>query len=106
MGHHFRSSLIRILTGFGILGASLAILPARAEATVIYCTGGPGVPKGCVVRPTATVIYCTRPGIPAGCVVRPAAGPVVVAPGAPAARAVTSTPTNRNGGVNRLGVRR
>ncbi|GGB56289.1 hypothetical protein GCM10011316_30500 [Roseibium aquae] len=103
MGHPFRLGLVRILAGFGILGASLGIVPAPAEATVIYCTGGPGVPKGCVVRPTATVIYCTRPGFPAGCVVRPAAGPVVVAPGAPAA---TSTPTNRNGGVNRLGVRR
>lgn len=88
------------LAGIGMLAATA--VPAPVDAAVIYCTGGPGVPRGCVVRPTP-VVYCTAPGLPVGCVARPVAAPVVRAP---AARAVTRTPTNRNGGVNRVGVRR
>lgn len=88
------------LAGVGLLAATT--VPAPADAAVVYCTGGPGVPRGCVVRPTP-VVYCTAPGLPVGCVARPVAAPVVRAP---AARAVTRTPTNRNGGVNRAGVRR
>ncbi len=55
--------------------------------------------------PAHAVVYCKTVGIPKGCVVRRAA-PVVV-PVAPAARAaVAPRPGNRNGGVNRAGVRR
>ncbi len=46
--------------------------------------------------PASAVVYCKTVGVPKGCVARPAA--VVVAPGVSA--------TNRNGGVNRVGVRR
>lgn len=60
------------------LGLTFTAIPASA---VVYCKTV-GVPKGCVARPTAAVA-------------RPA---VVVAPGVSA--------TNRNGGVNRVGVRR
>jgi hypothetical protein len=48
--------------------------------------------------PASAVVYCKTVGIPKGCVARPVA---------PAARAVAAPkPTNRNGGVNRVGVRR
>jgi hypothetical protein len=70
--------------------------PAPAEAAVVYCTG-PGVPRGCVVRPTpartvARVVYCTRPGYPVGCTARAGA---VVRPG---------PGVNVNGGLNGPGV--
>jgi hypothetical protein len=69
----------------------------RADAAVVYCKTV-GVPKGCVMRPTAPVarvIYCTAPGVPVGCVARPVAR---------GARAV-SVGVNRGGPVNRIGVR-
>jgi hypothetical protein len=48
--------------------------------------------------PASAVVYCKTVGVPKGCVARPVA---------PAARAVAAPkPTNRNGGVNRAGVRR
>ena len=56
--------------------------------------------------PASAVVYCKTVGVPKGCVVRPVvvapvvAKPVVVAP------RVGRSPTNVNGGVNRLGVRR
>jgi hypothetical protein len=58
-------------------------------------------------QPAAAVVYCTYVGYPAGCVAR--AG-VVLHP-RPVARAAVRTGTvgyagNRNGGVNRVGVRR
>ena len=53
-------------------------------------------------EPAGAVVYCTYVGYPANCVVR--AG-VVLRP-RPVARAVTASPTNLNGGVNRVGVRR
>jgi len=58
-------------------------------------------------RPASAVIYCTYVGYPVGCVAR--AG-VVLRP-RPVARAAVRTGTvgyagNRNGGVNRVGVRR
>lgn len=90
-------SLLPVLATFGLLAASPELSTRPAQAAVIYCKGGPGVPKGCVVRPTAPIVYCTAPGVPVGCAVRPAA---------PAARAATRTPTNRNGGINRAGPRR
>ena len=52
------------------------------------------------------VVYCTYVGYPAGCIVRPG---VVLRPrpvARAAVRATTVTPTNLNGGVNRVGVRR
>jgi len=52
--------------------------------------------------PAKAVVYCTYVGYPHGCVAR--AG-VVLRP-RPVARAVTASPTNLNGGVNRVGVRR
>ena len=58
-------------------------------------------------QPAGAVVYCTYVGYPVGCVAR--AG-VVLAP-RPVARAAVRTgtvgyATNRNGGVNRVGVRR
>jgi len=58
-------------------------------------------------KPAGAVVYCTYVGYPAGCVAR--AG-VVLHP-RPVARAAVRTgtvgyATNRNGGVNRVGVRR
>jgi hypothetical protein len=53
-------------------------------------------------EPAGAVVYCTYVGYPHGCVAR--AG-VVLRP-RPVARAVTASPTNLNGGVNRVGVRR
>ena len=58
-------------------------------------------------RPAGAVIYCTYVGYPTGCIAR--AG-VVLRP-RPVARAAVRTGTvgyagNRNGGVNRVGVRR
>jgi len=48
--------------------------------------------------PASAVVYCKTVGVPKGCVARPVA---------PAAKAVAAPkPTNRNGGVNRAGVRR
>jgi len=74
------SMMNRIIVATGLaLGLAFTTMPASA---VVYCKTV-GVPKGCVARPTAAVP-------------RPAA--VVVAPGVSA--------TNRNGGVNRVGVRR
>lgn len=73
------SMMNRIIVATGLaLGLAFTTMPASA---VVYCKTV-GVPKGCVARPTATVV-------------RPA---VVAAPGVSA--------TNRNGGVNRVGVRR
>lgn len=72
--------------------------PTPAEAAVVYCTG-PGVPRGCVVRPTpartvARVVYCTRPGYPVGCTAR-AQTRAVARPG---------PGVNANGGVNGPGL--
>ncbi len=47
--------------------------------------------------PASAVVYCKTVGVPKGCVARPAAA-AAAAPGVSA--------TNRNGGVNRVGVRR
>ena len=48
--------------------------------------------------PASAVVYCKSVGVPKGCVVRPVA---------PVAKAVAAPkPGNRNGGANRVGVRR
>ena len=66
-----------------------------AQAAVVYCKTV-GVPKGCVVRPTAEAV-----------VVAPAAAAVVATPGvgAPGVGVRAGTPMNRGGPVNRVGVR-
>lgn len=79
------------LVAFAALAAmSLGAGPAQA---VVYCKTV-GVPKGCVVRPTAAVV------------VAPAAA-VVATPGvgAPGVGVRAGTPMNRGGPVNRVGVR-
>lgn len=56
--------------------------------------------------PAGAVVYCTYVGYPVGCIAR--AG-VVLRPrpvARAAVRATTASPTNLNGGVNRVGVRR
>ncbi|HEV2900495.1 MAG TPA: hypothetical protein VGX71_22185 [Pseudaminobacter sp.] len=85
--------------------SSLAATPlgvASAEAAVVYCKTV-GVPRGCVIRPTAPV---------ARVVVRPApvvVAPVVVAPrvgvGAPGVGVAPGRVGNRGGPVNRVGRR-
>ncbi len=77
-----------------IIAAAAAAIASTSTAAqaVVYCKTV-GVPKGCVVRPTAVVVYCTAPGVPAGCVARPAA--VVRPVGA----------VNLGGPVNRRGIR-
>jgi len=52
--------------------------------------------------PASAVVYCKSVGVPKGCVARPTAA--VARPVAVAAPGVSAT--NRNGGVNRVGVRR
>ncbi|MBS7541420.1 hypothetical protein KHC27_21035 [Ancylobacter lacus] len=90
-------------TGFALVAAALALASFagadNAEAAVVYCTA-PGVPAGCVVRPTPAAratVYCTRPGYPVGC----------TAGADPAARAVARPGAGVNGGgpVNRAGLR-
>jgi uncharacterized protein YcnI len=65
--------------------ATMSLGAGSAQAAVVYCKTV-GVPKGCVVRPTAAVV----------------AAPVAAAPGV-GVRA--GTPMNRGGPVNRVGVR-
>jgi len=81
--------------GFSLLALGLAFTAVPANA-VVYCKAV-GVPKGCVVRPArvAPVVYCKSAGVPKGCVVRPVANP-----------RVGVSPTNRDGGLNRLGPNR
>lgn len=87
-------------TGWLAVGATLAAIamavsPGSAQAAVVYCKTV-GVPKGCVVRPTAEAV-----------VVAPAAAAVVATPGvgAPGVGVRAGTPMNRGGPVNRVGVR-
>ncbi|HAS51652.1 MAG TPA: hypothetical protein DCS21_07865 [Gammaproteobacteria bacterium] len=75
------------------LGLTLTTVPASA---VVYCKTV-GVPKGCVNRPVANPGGVGGPASGAG--VLPGAG--VGTAGPPGAGAA-----NRNGGVNRAGVRR
>ena len=88
-----RSSLAAALA----LGLAFAAAPAGA---VVYCKTV-GVPKGCVARPPVAA----APGVGApGVGVTPGVG--VGAPGVGVAPGVGPSPTNLNGGVNRVGVRR
>jgi hypothetical protein len=82
-------------SGWLVALAALAAMSLGAEPAqaVVYCKTV-GVPKGCVVRPTAAVV------------VAPAAA-VVATPGvgAPGVGVRAGTPMNRGGPVNRVGVR-
>jgi hypothetical protein len=78
------------LAGFALGGAG------SAQAAVVYCKTV-GVPKGCVVRPTAPVA--------AAVVVTPAVGVARVGVGAPGVGVRAGTPMNRGGPVNRVGRR-
>ena len=81
--------------------ALLAAIPAPAEA-VVYCREV-GVPRGCVVRPTAPAVRAATPGLGApgvGIAPRPGVGaPGVGAPG------VGRGGVNLGGPVNRVGPR-
>ena len=61
---------------------------------------------GFAAAPAGAVVYCKTVGVPKGCVARPAAVPGAGAPGVGVAPGVGPSPTNLNGGVNRVGVRR
>ena len=83
-----------VATSFTFVGLALSVLLGLAAVTVS-------------TKPASAVVYCTYVGYPQGCVAR--AG-VVLHP-RPVARAAVRTGTvgyagNRNGGVNRVGVRR
>jgi hypothetical protein len=73
--------------------AAVSLGSAPAQAAVVYCKTV-GVPKGCVMRPTAPVVA-------------PVAAAAVVTPGvgAPGVGVRAGTPMNRGGPVNRVGVR-
>ena len=106
-----RSSLAAALA----LGLAFAAAPAGA---VVYCKTV-GVPKGCVARPpvaaapgVTTVLEVVllrylgglKRVIVPGVGVAPGVG--MGAPGVGVAPGVGPSPTNLNGGVNRVGVRR
>ena len=74
---------------------------------------------GFAIAPAHAVVYCKTVGVPKGCVARPVAAPGVGAPGVgvvepginqPGAAGNVgvpgASPTNLNGGANRVGVRR
>jgi hypothetical protein len=90
--------------------SALAATPlgvASTEAAVVYCKTV-GVPRGCVVRPTAPVARVVVR--PAPVVVAPVVvAPVVVAPrvgvGAPGVGVAPGRVGNRGGPVNRVGRR-
>lgn len=77
--------------------AMVSLGTSPAQAAEVYCKTV-GVPKGCVVRPTAAVVVA--PGAPV-------AAAVVATPGvgAPGVGVRAGTPMNRGGPVNRVGVR-
>ena len=75
---------------------SFGMVADSAEAAVVYCKTV-GVPKGCVVRPTAVVV-APAPAV----VVAPVAG---VGVGAPGVGVRAGEPINRGGPVDRVGRR-
>lgn len=82
------------LTILALTGAAMVSLGTSPAQAVVYCKTV-GIPKGCVVRPTAAVV------------VAPAAAVVVATPGVgvPGVGVRAGTPMNRGGPVNRVGVR-
>ncbi len=86
-------ALSAALTVMALVGAAMVSLGTSPAQAVVYCKTV-GVPKGCVVRPTAMVVA-------------PVAAAVVATPGvgAPGVGVRAGTPMNRGGPVNRVGVR-
>ena len=84
---------------------SFGMVAGSAEAAVIYCKTV-GVPKGCVVRPTAAVVVAPAPVVaaPAAAVVA-APGVAGVGVGAPGVGVRAGEPMNRGGPVDRVGRR-
>lgn len=81
-----------------VAALSFGMVAGSAEAAVVYCKTV-GVPKGCVVRPTAAaVVVAPAPAV----VVAPVAG---VGVGAPGVGVRAGTPMNRGGPVDRVGRR-
>ncbi|MBR0686064.1 hypothetical protein JQ594_09070 [Bradyrhizobium manausense] len=82
------------LTVMMLAGAATVSLGTSPAQAVVYCKTV-GVPKGCVVRPTAAVVGA------------PVAAAAVATPGvgAPGVGVRAGTPMNRGGPVNRVGVR-
>ena len=90
----------------------------------LFVTSVLAIGLGCAAAPASAVIYCKTVGVPKGCVARPVAAPGVGAPGVGAPGVGVRDPginqpgaagnvgaagvgaTNRNGGANRVGVRR
>lgn len=88
--HQRKGSSIKSLA---ISGIAASILLGLAGATL-------------APSPAEAVVYCQYINYPVSCVARPG---VVLAPrpvARAAVRATTASPTNLNGGVNRVGVRR
>jgi len=85
------------LTVMMLAGAAMVSLGTSPAQAVVYCKTV-GVPKGCVVRPTAAVVVA--PGAPVAAVA--VATPGV---GAPGVGVRAGTPMNRGGPVNRVGIR-
>ena len=83
------------LTVMALAGAAMVSLGTSPAQAVVYCKTV-GVPKGCVVRPTAAVV-----------VGAPVAAAAVATPGvgAPCVGVSSGTPMNRGGPVHRVGVR-
>lgn len=77
---------------------SFGMVAGSAEAAVVYCKTV-GVPKGCVVRPTAAVVVA-----PAAAVVA-TPGVAGVGVGAPGVGVRAGEPMNRGGPVDRVGRR-
>ncbi|TPQ32381.1 hypothetical protein C2U70_21920 [Bradyrhizobium guangdongense] len=81
----------------GLMVAALVTLASAPAQAVVYCKTV-GVPKGCVVRPTAAVVVAPVAPVAAAAVVTPGVG-------APGVGVRAGTPMNRGGPVNRVGVR-
>ncbi|WP_441233577.1 hypothetical protein [Bradyrhizobium sp. 930_D9_N1_4] len=85
------------LTVMMLAGAATVSLGTSPAQAVVYCKTV-GVPKGCVVRPTAAVVVAPRAPVAAVAVATPGVG-------APGVGVRAGTPMNRGGPVNRVGVR-
>ena len=88
------SAGLTVMVLAGVAMVSLGTSPAHA---VVYCKTV-GVPKGCVVRPTAAVVVAPVAPVAAAAVATPGVG-------APGVGVRAGTPMNRGGPVNRVGVR-
>jgi hypothetical protein len=85
------------LTIMVLAGAAMVSLGTSPAQAVVYCKTV-GVPKGCVVRPTAAVVVAPGAPVAAAAVATPGVG-------APGVGVRAGTPMNRGGPVNRVGVR-